>query len=144
MGRPVRELRPGPRSALPPLAPAGGEGAGGPGAGDPRRYWRYHDALFEAQTRLADTTLLAIARELGLDLPGFAACLKSDRVASMVRRDADDAAKAGLSGTPSFVIGRTGEGTVKGQVVSGTLPVEAFRMLVREALRAKGGGGPAS
>jgi protein-disulfide isomerase len=106
------------------------------GAQGSDRYWRYHDALFETQTRLADSTLVVIARDLQLDLPRFEACLKRPDVAAMVQRDAAEAAGAGLTVTPSFVIGKTAAGKVKGAVVSGALPLDHFRSVIRKALAA--------
>ena len=93
-------------------------------------------ALFEAQAHLADSTLMAIARNLQLDLPRFEACVKLPRVALMVERDAAEAAEAGLSVTPSFVIGKAADGKVTGAVVSGALPLDRFRTVIRDALGA--------
>jgi protein-disulfide isomerase len=104
------------------------------GAQGSDRYWRYHDALFGAQAGLADSTLTAIARNLRLDLPRFEACVKLPRVALMVERDAAEAAAAGLTVTPSFVIGKAADGKVTGAVVRGALPLDQFRTVIREAL----------
>jgi protein-disulfide isomerase len=106
--------------------------ASGQGA---ERYWQYNDALFEAQPHLADSTFGGIARELALDLPRFEACLRSPDIAAMVERDAAAAAEAGLSATPSFVIGRTAGGAVTGVVVGGAYPLAHFRKIIQGALR---------
>jgi protein-disulfide isomerase len=100
-----------------------------------KRYWEYHDALFEAQPRLAESTFVGIARKLGLDLPRFEACLRSPDIAAMVERDVAGAAGAGLTGTPSFVIGRAMGGTVTGVVVRGAYPLAHFREAIEGAQR---------
>jgi protein-disulfide isomerase len=99
------------------------------------RYWEYHDALFEAQPHLADSTLRGIARKVGLDLPRFEACLASPKIAALVERDAAAAAEAGLTATPSFVIGRAVDGMVTGVVVAGAHPLGHFRSVIEGALR---------
>jgi protein-disulfide isomerase len=100
-----------------------------------KRYWQYHDALFEAQPHLAESTFAGIARKLDLDLPRFETCLRSPDIAAMVERDAAGAAEAGLTGTPSFVIGRAAGGTVRGVVVRGAYPLAHFREAIEGALR---------
>jgi protein-disulfide isomerase len=104
------------------------------GQGD-KRYWQYHDALFEAQPHLAESTFVGIARQLGLDLPRFEACRRSPDIAARVERDAAGAAEAGLTGTPSFVIGRAMGGTVTGVVVTGAYPLAHFRKVIEGTLR---------
>jgi protein-disulfide isomerase len=106
--------------------------ASGQGA---KRYWQYHDALFDAQPHLAESTFVGIARKLGLDLPRFEACLGSPDIAARVERDAAGAAKAGLTATPSFVIGRAAGGTVTGVVVRGAYPLAHFREAIEGTLR---------
>jgi protein-disulfide isomerase len=106
--------------------------AGGQGG---KRYWQYHDALFEAQPHLAESTFAEIARKLDLDLPRFETCLRSPDIAAMVERDVAAAAKAGLTGTPSFVIGRAAGGTVTGVVVRGAYPLAHFREVIEGTLR---------
>jgi predicted DsbA family dithiol-disulfide isomerase len=78
---------------------------------------------------------VGIARKLGLDLPRFEACLGSTDIAARVERDAAGAAEAGLTGTPSFVIGRAMGGMVTGVVVRGAYPLAHFREAIEGALR---------
>jgi protein-disulfide isomerase len=118
-----------------PLAARAAQAARCAGNQDSSGYWRYHDALFQAQAHLADSSLLGIARRLELDMPKFKACLKSPTIAALVQGDAAGAAKAGLTGTPSFVIGRGSGGEVRGVVVPGALPLAHFRQEIARALR---------
>jgi protein-disulfide isomerase len=102
------------------------------------RYWLYHDALFDVQSHLADSTFVGIARRLALDLSRFKVCLESPAVAALVQLDAAEAEKLGLVGTPSFVVGRVGEGGVKGIVIPGALPLARFREVIRGVLSQPG------
>ena len=64
-----------------------------------------HDRLFANYKALEPWN--AHAEALGLDVPAFEECLASGRHASGVRRDMREAAKVGVTGTPSFVLGTT-------------------------------------
>jgi Na+:H+ antiporter, NhaA family len=67
-------------------------------------FWELHDALFAARGRLTDRDLVAHARGIGLDGDRVAAELESHAHAPRVARDADSAARAGLTSTPAFYI----------------------------------------
>ena len=122
-----------------PLARAAAQAARCAGQQGPGQYWRYHDALFEAQPRLADSTFGILARQLGLDARQFETCRKSSEVAELVERDAHEAAAVGLSGTPAFVIGRAVDGKVTGAVISGAYPLDQFRRAIQSALSSSPG-----
>jgi predicted DsbA family dithiol-disulfide isomerase len=64
-----------------------------------------HDKLFESQNALAPFSAHATA--LGLDVARFDECMSSGKHAADVRKDMEQAQKAGATGTPSFVLGRT-------------------------------------
>jgi protein-disulfide isomerase len=92
-------------------------------------FWAFHDALFEAQAEpegLARSGLEEIARKVGLDLPKFRAALDSRKHEQKVKADADIASKAGINGTPGFVI--------NGYFLPGAQPAAAFKKLVKKAL----------
>lgn len=99
-------------------------------------YWRYHDAVFAAQTGLADSTLERVARDTRLDLVEFAACRGSAAIAKAVDADAAEAARLQLTGTPAFIIGRTGAvDSVRGVTLRGALPYASFAATIDEFLR---------
>ena len=92
------------------------------------RFWDLHDALFANQKALKREDLLARAKALGLDLKRFTADLDSSRFKSVLNRDMAEAAKAGVSGTPTFF--------VNGQPLVGAQPYEAFVAAIDKALAA--------
>jgi protein-disulfide isomerase len=120
---------------LHPLAFRSAEAARCASSQGARQYWQYHDALFDAQEHLADSSFVAIARNLGLDLPAFETCMRSPETKKRVEQDATAAASAGLTGTPSFVIGLATGGAVTGIVVRGAHPLAHFREVIEGALR---------
>ncbi|MGA2488647.1 MAG: DsbA family protein [Anaerolineales bacterium] len=98
-------------------------------AGEQGAYWKYHDALYGQQYGLNRAAYEHYASDLGLDGKAFAACLDSRRYQSEVEADANDAAKVGLTGTPSFVI--------NGRILIGALPFSDFKTVIDEELAAK-------
>jgi len=76
------------------------------GATSPDDFWRVHDALFTSSSLRAEA-LMAIASELGLDIPGLESCAAGGAALAEVRQDIALALELGLSSTPSiFVNGR--------------------------------------
>lgn len=109
-------------------------------AGEQGRYWEYHHALFARQPSVSDAALQAVADSLGLSRRRFTECRADERVARAVREDETAAHRAGIRGTPAFVLGRTpAEGPLHGRAILGALPAEIFRSAIANALA-----GPAS
>lgn len=107
-------------------------------AGDQGRYWAMHDLLFEHQRELGVEKLKEYARRLGLDGVAFDTCLDGGRHAASVQRDHEDGLAAGLTGTPAFVVGKTGAGdTVEGSVLTGLRPLVEFRAVIDRLLGRK-------
>jgi protein-disulfide isomerase len=98
-------------------------------AGDQNAYWKFHDALFSGQYTLGRAAYEQYAADLGLDTAAFTTCLDDHRYQDEVNTDAADAARLGLSGTPSFVI--------NGRILVGALPYGDFKAIIDEELAAK-------
>jgi protein-disulfide isomerase len=76
-----------------------------------RRWAAMHDFLFRAQgqwaassTETFKTQLVDYARQLGLDNAAFQTCLSSNQFEDAIQRDRDAGTRAGLNGTPTFVV----------------------------------------
>ena len=74
-------------------------------AGAEGKFWEMHDRLFLNQKALEPWTPHAEA--IGLDAAKFDACLASGKYDAEIRRQMGEAKKAGVTGTPAFLIGRT-------------------------------------
>lgn len=68
------------------------------------RFWEYHDALYANQPKLSPETLLAVAREHGLDAERIAAEIDSGAHRGRIDRDLASAAASGATGTPTFFV----------------------------------------
>jgi len=73
-------------------------------AGRQDRFWDMHEALFANPLR--DALYPELVRKLKLDEQKFSACLNNVAPRQAIYRDVQEARRLGISGTPSFVIGR--------------------------------------
>jgi protein-disulfide isomerase len=77
------------------------------------RFWEYHDRLFENQHTLDRDSLFRYAREVGLDIPTFRACLDDPATSSRVSDDVRAGIAAGIESTPTlFINGRRVSGAL--------------------------------
>lgn len=98
-------------------------------AGAMGRYWPYHDRLFAEQPAFERADLVRYAEELGLDRTAFVSCLDERRFRAAVEADVAQAQALGINGTPTFI--------VNGQKLVGAHPLETFRTIIDDALKAR-------
>jgi protein-disulfide isomerase len=65
-------------------------------------FWPMHDALYAARGALGEDDIVGIAARIGLDADRVRAELQDGTHAARVDRDAEDARRMALPGTPSF------------------------------------------
>lgn len=103
-------------------------------------YYKYHDQIFTQTesngTGLALTQLPAIAKTLGLNAQQFQECLDSGKYAEEVEKDYQDGMAAGITGTPGWFIGKTGDdNTITAPAVEGAQPYSVFKTIIEEQLK---------
>jgi protein-disulfide isomerase len=69
-----------------------------------RRFWQFHDSLYDDHGRLDDPHLWARCEALGMDLERFEADRRSDAVAERVERDFRSGIRAGVTATPTLFV----------------------------------------
>ena len=83
-------------------------------AGKQRRFWEYHDLLFENGERLGRDALVTYAQRIGLDTSAFERCLEDPATRARVTADVEAATRAGVNSTPTlFINGRLVEGALE-------------------------------
>jgi protein-disulfide isomerase len=108
-------------------------------AGD-KAYFDYGKLVFEKTGAngegVVGTTLEELAAKVGVDVEKFKACAQSGKFKEEIAKDMADGEKAGVDGTPAFIIGRLqGNDVVDGMALVGAQPFEAFKKVVDEKLR---------
>lgn len=76
-------------------------------AADQGYFWAYHGVLFSNQKGQGSFTydrLKGFAKELGLDTTAFNQCVDERKHKIAVERSSNEAAKLGVTGTPTFTL----------------------------------------
>jgi protein-disulfide isomerase len=108
-------------------------------AGEQEKFWEMHDRLFATQSDPAGQNLESQAQALGLDLEKFSACLTSGRYTENIRLSVAGAQRAGIYGTPAFLIGtvsKDGDFVLATKVLVGGESFETIKSAVDEMLAA--------
>lgn len=113
-------------------------------ANEQGKFWDMYDYLYKNQPPENDTSmyttdkLTSVATSLGMDGSKFQSCLSSTKYANNLTTDQQEGSQAGISGTPSFVIGKldsTGTKIVDGQLVVGAVPYDSLKSTIDQALQ---------
>ena len=113
-----------PIDQLHPLARRAAEAAAC--ANEQRKFWEYHDQLYNAGADASQEKLKSLAQAAGLDVAAFESCLNAGKQQQAIQKEIEDAARIGLNATPSFLI--------NGRFFSGAQPFEAFVRVIEEEL----------
>jgi len=92
------------------------------------KYWEMHDRLFANQQAFEPWN--AHAEAVGIDTAKFESCLAGGKYDAEIRRQAAEAGKAGVTGTPGFLIGRTEPNSNKMKILAvlkGARPFADFK-----------------
>ncbi len=107
-------------------------------AGEQNKFWEMRDAMMlDTATDLGPESILKYGRKTNLDMTAFSACLKDKKFTEAIKKDAADAGSLGISGTPSFVIGKTAKDEIAGVRIVGAVPFAVFDSTIKEMLTAK-------
>jgi len=95
-------------------------------AGKQGKFWEMHDKIFENQPQMSEAKYIDWAGEIGLDVERFKRDVASADVKKIIEQDKAEAAKLGVTGTPSFFI--------NGRFLSGAQPYSAFKAAIEREL----------
>ena len=93
------------------------------------KFWEYHDALFEQQSKLGEEFYLELANNLKLDIERFNRDRQSPEAKAAIKKDFELGKSLGVRGTPSFV--------VNGIFLSGAPTVKDLEELVAQVKAGK-------
>jgi predicted DsbA family dithiol-disulfide isomerase len=74
----------------------------------------------------------ALASDLRLDATAFQACVTGEKHKAQIERDVADAQATGITGTPTFVVGKTATDGLSGIKIVGALPYPVFDARLEE------------
>ena len=103
-------------------------------AGDQNQFWTLRDLLVANANQLDPASVLGYAGKLPLDQAAFKSCLDSGKYEPVVKANLEEAARNGLEGTPTFVIGKSTQEGVTGTLIVGAQPFAAFERELNKLL----------
>ncbi|HVI07669.1 MAG TPA: thioredoxin domain-containing protein [Candidatus Binatia bacterium] len=107
-------------------------------AGDQGKFWQIRDAMMlDSATDLGPDALIKYGEKVSLDMTSYRTCLSDKKYTEDIKKDSVDAGKLGISGTPSFVIGKTDKAEIAGVRIVGAVPYAVFESAIKDALAAK-------
>jgi protein-disulfide isomerase len=106
-------------------------------AGEQNKYWELRDSLIANSKDLGKESIAKYAQHAGLDMPGFTACVDTQKYKTQIEQDRKEANMLGFSGTPSFVIGKMRGDKLDGVKIVGALPYATFDSKINELLAAR-------
>ncbi|MCK4846833.1 MAG: DsbA family protein [Deltaproteobacteria bacterium] len=105
-------------------------------AGDQGKYWEMRDEVFKNSRALKSDDLASYAKGLSLKMNKFNSCVDSDKHMDKIEEDIKAANSYGIGGTPSFMIGLSGDGnTIEGTPLIGAQPIGAFDAAIERLLK---------
>jgi protein-disulfide isomerase len=110
-------------------------------AGEQGKFWEMHDRLFANQTALKPEDLPQHAAAIGLDKTKFQQCLDTGQQASAIRKIMAQAGNAGVTGTPTIMVGLVAPNSSKVKVLrvlKGSQPFAAVKDAIDTALATPG------
>ncbi len=103
-------------------------------AAEQGKYWQMRNALFENSKALDPDRMVIYAKQLALDITKFRECFGSGKYLAGIQEGFAAAESAGITGTPTFIIGHLSGNEITGRKVIGALPFATFDQQVRESL----------
>ncbi len=103
-------------------------------AGDQHKFWEMRELMVANAADLTPASLLKYGGQIKLDMTTFSACLNDKKYTAAVQKDVADAGTLGISGTPSFVIGKTANDQISGVRIVGAVPYSVFDTAIKNQL----------
>lgn len=106
-------------------------------AGEQDKFWQLRDLLIRNSSNLEQKAIVSYAQQVQLDTDKFNACVNGDKYIDEIRGEVAEANSIGITGTPSFIVGRTNQDSVEGTILVGTLSYAALETRIQELLASK-------
>ena len=102
------------------------------------RFWAMKDILIKNYKNLSPSRLPGFAKRAGLHVGNFEACMDSQRNIQRINESIGMAKRLGITGTPTFVIGKRGDGVnLTGLKIVGAQPLGVFEEAIQQELGRK-------
>jgi protein-disulfide isomerase len=106
-------------------------------AGEQGKFWEMRLALVRNANLLSAEYITRTAADLKLDAPAFSSCSASTKYDAEIAAELEEGTRLGLTGTPTFVVGRTNATAIEGPMIVGALPYAQFDAKLKALLAAE-------
>lgn len=104
-------------------------------AGEQGKYWEMKDIVFRNQEKIDVGSLMGYGKELALNEDTLKKCMSDGKYLQEIADEAKYVRSLGVSGTPTFVIGKAENDLIKGKVIVGAQPMATFDELITDMLK---------
>ena len=105
-------------------------------AGEQHKFWEMRDMMVVNAADLSTPSLMKYGQQINLDMTAFGLCLNDKKYTAAIQKDVADANTLGISGTPSFVVGKTAKDEINGVRIVGAVPYSVFDTAIKNQLTA--------
>ncbi|HZQ63172.1 MAG TPA: thioredoxin domain-containing protein [Casimicrobiaceae bacterium] len=98
------------------------------------KFWELRHVMHVNADKLQPDKLVGYAKDIGLDVAKFSSCVLGEKYKDQVEKSYAEGLSVGVSGTPSFVLGRIKDGKIEGVRIVGAQPYNAFDAKIRDML----------
>ena len=102
-------------------------------AGEQGKFWEMRNVLINNSKDLSPEAVAKYAQGVGLAMTAFHACFESEKYKDEIQKDIAEANAIGITGTPTFVIGKTTPDKIEGARFVGAMPLAYFEARIKEA-----------
>ncbi len=107
-------------------------------AAEQGKYWELRHVMIVNASQLQLDKIVGYAQNASMDVDKFKTCIASDKYRAAIDKDVAEGTAAGVSGTPSFVLGRVENGKLEGVRLVGAMPYGQFEAKIKEMLAQPG------
>src|SRR4051812_8445944 len=95
-------------------------------AGEQGKFWEMRLGLMRNANVLSPDYITKTAADMKLDMKSFTPCAASAKYDAEIEAETAEGTRIGVSGTPTFVVGRTTPTGIEGPILVGALPYAQF------------------
>ncbi len=107
-------------------------------AAEQGKYWELRHVMIVNASQLQPDKIVGYAQNALMDVDKFKTCVDSDKYRAAIDKDVAEGTAAGVSGTPSFILGRVENGKLEGVRMVGAMPYSQFDAKIKEMLAQAG------
>jgi protein-disulfide isomerase len=95
-------------------------------AADQNQFWTLREVMSANPDKLSIDQIMGFATDLKMDVTKLRNCISDEKYKAAVQADVMEAVRIGANGTPAFVVGKSTQEGVDGELMLGAMPTAMF------------------